>query len=276
MSETRVLDYAYRSENLVNGELTHAYGDRVHILSDPYHLSLLATLSSVDTNQPEINHLVTSLYRDLITAVVSREFPRCPRATDTRMIEHTPDGVFVGEVIDPTTRVVSVDVARAGMLPAQICFDALNHVLEPEGVRQDHLIMNRVTNARGEVTGARIFGEKTGGDVGGRYVLFPDPMGATGSSLIKAIRYYQESQDGDPARLITMNLIVTPEFVRNLTAAYPRAIIYAFRLDRGLSDPEVLATPPGTHPDRESGLNDQHYIVPGAGGLGEVINNVYV
>ena len=27
---------------------------------------------------------------------------------------------------------------------------------------------------------------------------------------------------------------------------------------------------------RERGLNDQQYIVPGAGGLGEVINNVFV
>ncbi|MBD90496.1 MAG: uracil phosphoribosyltransferase [Deltaproteobacteria bacterium] len=276
MTEREVRDYGYRSENLSDGELKHAYGERVHILSDPYHLSLLAKLSSADTVQPEINHLVTTLYRDLIAAVVSREFPRISRSTETRMIEHTPDGVFTGEVIDPTTSVVAVDVARAGMLPAQVCFDALNHVLDPRGVRQDHLIMNRVTNEKGEVTGARIFGEKTGGDVGGRFVLFPDPMGATGSSLVKAIRYYQENQNGDPARIITMNLIVTPEFVQNLTKAFPRAIIYAFRLDRGLSDPDVLESPPGTYPDRERGLNDQHYIVPGAGGLGEVINNVFV
>ena len=276
MTEREVRDYGYRSENLSDGELKHAYGERVHILSDPYHLSLLAKLSSADTVQPEINHLVTTLYRDLIAAVVSREFPRVARSTETRMIEHTPDGVFTGEVIDPTTSVVAVDVARAGMLPAQVCFDALNHVLDPRGVRQDHLIMNRVTNERGEVTGARIFGEKTGGDVGGRFVLFPDPMGATGSSLVKAIRYYQENQNGDPARIITMNLIVTPEFVQKLTEAFPRAVIYAFRLDRGLSAPDVLASPPGTYPDRERGLNDQHYIVPGAGGLGEVINNVFV
>ena len=108
MSEHEICDYAYRSESLSDGELKHAYGDRVHILSDPYHLSLLAKLSSAATVQPEINHLVTTLYRDLITAVVSREFPRVARSTQTRMIEHTPDGVFTGEVIDPSTQVLSL------------------------------------------------------------------------------------------------------------------------------------------------------------------------
>ncbi len=271
-----VEDAAYRTENLVHGELRHHYGPRIHLLSDPYHLALLARLSANDTHQPIVNHLVTTLYRDLITAVVARELPVAPVATPTRMIAHTPAGVFRGEIVDPSTPVVCVDIARAGMLPAQVCFDALNHVLNPAGVRQDHLVMNRVTDDDGHVVGARIFGEKTGGDVHGRFLLFPDPMGATGTSVIKAIRYYREHAGGTPRRIITMNLIVTPEFVRNLTAACPEVIIYAFRLDRGLSAPDVLASLPGTHPERERGLDDTQYIVPGAGGLGEVINNVFV
>jgi uracil phosphoribosyltransferase len=192
------------------------------------------------------------------------------------MIEATPEGVFRGEVVDPDTQVVCVDVARAGMLPAQVCFDALNHVLNPSGVRQDHLIMNRVTDESGQVTGARIFGDKTGGSVDGRFVLFPDPMGATGGSLSKAIRYYEETVGGRPAKVITLNLIITPEFITNLRAAFPEVIIYAFRLDRGMSPPEVLRSVPGTYPERERGLNEIQYIVPGAGGLGEVINNVFV
>jgi hypothetical protein len=40
-----------------------------------------------------------------------------------------------------------------------------------------------------------------------------------------------------------------------------------------MSDPEVLATMPGTYWDREKGLDEKSYIVPGAGGMGEVINN---
>lgn len=270
------IDAAYRVENVHGGELAHRYGDRVHILSDPYNLSLVSTLGSARTTQPHINHLVSSLYRSLIGTVASRELPTRSRAEETRMYAQTSRGVFRGDVVDPTTRVVCVDIARAGMLPAQVTFDALNHVLEPSGVRQDHLIMNRVTDDRGRVVGARIYGEKAGGDVDGRFLLFPDPMGATGSSLLKAVRHYQEEVEGSPAGVITLNLIVTPEFIQKVRAELPEAVIYAFRLDRGLSPSHVLESLPGTHPDEERGLDDHQYIVPGAGGLGEVINNVFV
>ena len=128
------LDIGYSGRDLDNGELKHRYGDHVHIMADAYHLSLLARLSSDKTTQPEINHLVTTLYRDLVATVLARELPTIEVASTTRMIAHTPQGVYRGRVIDPTTRVVCVDIARAGMLPAQVCFDALNHVLDPVGV----------------------------------------------------------------------------------------------------------------------------------------------
>ncbi|MCC6625474.1 MAG: uracil phosphoribosyltransferase [Deltaproteobacteria bacterium] len=269
------IDYGYRGEHLDGGELVHRYGPDVHILADAYHLSLLSRLSSDRTFQPEINHLVTTLYRDLVARVIANELPTIEVEAPTRMIAHTPLGVYHGRVIDRQQRVVCVDIARAGMLPASVCFDALNHVLDPAGVRQDHLVMNRVVDAQGHVVGARIFGEKAGGEASGQTMLFPDPMGATGSSLLKAVGHYT-AIGGAPRKVIAMNLIVTPEFIRNVKRALPEAIIYAFRLDRGLSEPEVLASVPGTWPERERGLNEHQYIVPGAGGLGEVINNVFV
>ena len=88
--------------------------------------------------------------------------------------------------------------------------------------------------------------------------------------------YYKDLPGGPPAKIITMNLIVAAEFIRTVRATHPEVVIYAYRVDRGLSDPDVLASVPGTYPDRERGLNDLQYIVPGAGGLGEVINNVFV
>ena len=38
----------------------------------------------------------------------------------------------------------------------------------------------------------------------------------------------------------------------------------------------VLATVPGSRWAEERGLTENHYIVPGGGGLGEVMNNSYV
>jgi len=62
----------------------------------------------------------------------------------------------------------------------------------------------------------------------------------------------------------------------HVTRKHPDVIVYALRLDRGLSPREVLDTIPGERWADERGLTDNHYIVPGAGGLGEVINNSYV
>ena len=73
-----------------------------------------------------------------------------------------------------------------------------------------------------------------------------------------------------------MHLIVTPEYIRRVHEAHPDLVIYALRLDRGLSDPAVLRAVPGERWDEERGLNEKHYIVPGAGGVGEILNNAWV
>jgi hypothetical protein len=48
--------------------------------------------------------------------------------------------------------------------------------------------------------------------------------------------------------------------------------VYTARVDRGMSPPEVQAAPPGARWAEERGLDDEDYIVPGAGGVGEVLN----
>jgi uracil phosphoribosyltransferase len=101
-------------------------------------------------------------------------------------------------------------------------------------------------------------------------------MGATGSSLVSALDHYETRLEGKPALCITMHLIVTPEYVRNVLRAHPDTVIYALRLDRGLSAERVLASVPGTHWDEERGLDEKQYIVPGAGGVGEILNNAWV
>jgi uracil phosphoribosyltransferase len=249
-------------------EIEHRYGGHVHVLDDPYMRTLLADLSMPRTVQPRLNWLLQSLYDGLLRAVLNHEFPRRTWGVVTRM-----QAEYRAEMMDQSTQVVSVDIARAGIKPSMICYDLLSTVLDPAGVRQDHVIMQRVTNAEGAVTGAAISGTKIGGPVEGRFLLFPDPMGATGTSLCEVVRHYREHAIGTPARLVSLNLIVTPEFLRRVTTEQPDLRVYAFRLDRGLSPADVLAKVPGEDWARERGLDDHDYIVPGAGGLGEVLNN---
>ena len=278
-----MLDVQHTKRNYFLSEVDHDYGDHVHIISDPVSLTMLARVCSRQTGQPVFNDLVEEIYRRLLTAVINQEFPLRRARFVSRMAEilaqegeDAERGVIEGEMLDPATRVVTVDIARAGILPSLTCYRFLNEVLEPQNVRQDHLIVSRALDSADRVVGARIAGEKIGGPIDGRIVLFPDPMGATGSSLSAAIRFYKENYGGQPAKLVTLNLIVTPEYIRRLREDHPEAVVYAVRLDRGMSPPEVLNSKPGSRWEEESGLNEHGYIVPGGGGFGELMNNAWV
>ena len=257
-------------------EFEHRYGPNVHLVGNPFLLSQLATLCAKGVVQPEINRLVALLYSDLAKMVINAEFPRKLAAIPTRMIDSTPQGIYQGEVIDPDVRAVTVNIARAGTLPSQVTYDLLNETLSPQLVRQDHIVMSRMLDHAERVVGSAIGGAKIGGDVDDAFLLFPDPMGATGGSLSTAISLYKDKIAGTPRRIICLNLIVTPEYLRRITTDHPDAKVYALRLDRGLSPEDVFDTPPGMHWEREKGLNEKQYIVPGGGGFGELMNNAFV
>jgi len=135
--------------------------------------------------------------------------------------------------------------------------------------------MSRLTNTKGQVTGVYLGDSKIGGPIDDHILLFPDPMGATGSSMAEVITHYKEKVVGKPKKIITLNLIITPQYLRTLHEQHSDVIVYAVRLDRGGSSKEVLQCMPGERWQEESGLDERQYIIPGAGGLGEVINNAY-
>ncbi|MFN8370015.1 MAG: hypothetical protein U0T83_05260 [Bacteriovoracaceae bacterium] len=68
-----------------------------------------------------------------------------------------------------------------------------------------------------------------------------------------------------------MHLIITPEYIKNVKKAHPDLKIYALRLDRGLSAPHILNTPLSNIGIKSVDSNDHQYIVPGAGGVGELL-----
>jgi uracil phosphoribosyltransferase len=269
-------DQAYDDVPFRMSELEHRYGRNVHILSNPFLLGHLATLCAKETGQPAINRLVRILYEDLVRTVIAAEFPRRRVMVPTRMIDSSPRGIFEGQVIDRSVRVVTVNIARAGAVPSQVAYDLLNETVDPALVRQDHIIMSRMLGDQDQVVGAGIGGMKIGGDVDGAFLLFPDPMGATGGSLATAIETYKRKVPGTPRRIVNIHLIVTPEYLKAMTRAHPEVLVYALRLDRGLSPPDILETVPGTRWDEERGLDDHQYIVPGGGGFGEIMNNAFV
>jgi uracil phosphoribosyltransferase len=255
-------------------EIKHNYGPHVHILSDLFLLSHLSQLCSEQTTQPVINELVTTLYSSLLKTVVNQEFPTEQAEIRTRMASYHPEAVYRGPMINPNTPVVSVNLARAGTLPSHICYTALNYFMNPQTVRQDHISIGRTIDAQEQVTGSQISGHKIGGTIDNAIVLFPDPMGATGSTLTRALDLYKAK--GKALKYISIHCIITPEYLKKIQTSHPDLNIYAIRLDRGLSQKDVLDSIPGTYWERERGLNDKHYIVPGGGGFGEIMNNAYI
>jgi len=257
-------------------EIEHVYGDQVHILSNPMAQTLLTRLSAPQTIQPELNNLVERLYGVLLESVVNHVFPREIVETETRMKEVLPQGVLKGDVVKYDTPVISVDLARAGIYPSHFCFHVLNQFLNPSLLRQDHFYMQRKVDENEQVIGVDVTGSKVGGGQEKAVVLFPDPMGATGGSLSFAISHYKDNVPGKAYKYVAMHLIVTPEYIKRMKKDHPEVEIFALRLDRGLSADHVLHSLPGTHADEEKGLSDLQYIVPGAGGVGEILNNSFV
>ena len=270
-------DSQYQNLPRPAGGLQHQYGPRVHILSEPYPMSMLTRLCAEPTVQPQINDLVCALYDWLLAEVSSRFLTTKPVEVPTRMARlHPAEAVYRGECIDRAQQVVVVDIARAGILPSHRMYHGLHQIIDADGLRQDHIVSSRATNAEHQVVGVQMDASKIGGPVAGATVLIPDPMAATGSSLSAVIRRYHGLQGGPPRRVVAVHLIVTPEYLMRVTQEFPELDVVAIRLDRGLSPGHVLETEPGARWSDEVGLNGTQYIVPGAGGVGEVMNNAWV
>ncbi len=254
----------------------HHYGPQFHLVNNVYLESLLTRLCLAETNQPEINRLVEKLYQGLIQTAVNQVFRKEIKNFDTRMSTAHPGIELTAQVFSQNTKAICVNLARAGTFPSHICYDFLHSILPAENLRQDHIFAARLTNVSQQVTGTHLGSFKIGGSVENSTVIFPDPMGATGGTLTSAMDYYEKQIDGQADSYIALHLIVTPEYLKKVLNHSKRIQVFALRVDRGLSSSDVLKSPLGLYWDQEKGLNENQYIVPGAGGLGELLNNSYV
>lgn len=254
----------------------HNYGPQFHLLENAYLESQLTRLCLPETTQPEVNRLVHKLYSGLVQEAVNTLFPRETHDYKTRMHEAHPQSYLTSQSFSQTTKAVTVNLARAGTYPSHICYEFLHDIIPASHIRQDHIFAARTTNDAQQVTGTFMGCFKIGGPVKDNFVLIPDPMGATGGTLVSAIDHYENEIVGPAINYIALHLIVTPEYLKRVLNHSKKIHVFALRVDRGLSAPEILKTPLGQNWDQEKGLNEHQYIVPGAGGLGELMNNSWV
>lgn len=253
--------------------LEHNYGDRARVLCCPWMNAALGRLSSPDTGYTELVALVRAATSRLAIEAFRLEFPRQAGTRTTRMAEeHGPLGVWRGELFDSDMAVNVIDVIRGGMIPAQTCFELLTLVHPIDRLRLDHLNLQRIEGEDGHVERVELTGAKVGGTIEDSILVVPDPMGATGATIRRVVEFLEE-RHGTPRAIVVIALIATPEFLRTILDLAPSARVYAGRLDRGMSSARALAAIPGSFPDEESGLDGNDYIVPGAGGLGELLSH---
>ncbi|MBC7465207.1 MAG: uracil phosphoribosyltransferase [Bdellovibrio sp.] len=257
-------------------EQTHHYGTNFHLLNNTFLQSMLTELCLNQTTQPQINRLIEKLYAGLVEHAANTVLKKEIQTFQTRMGEMHPEAKLTTEVFSKSNKAVSVNLARAGTFPSHICYDLLHSILPAENIRQDHIFAARMTNNSQQVTGTQLGSYKIGGGIEEASIFFPDPMGATGGTLTSAIDYYEKQIEGRAKAYVALHLIVTPEYLKKVLAHKAPVHVFALRVDRGLSPANVLQSPLGLYWDQEKGLNDNQYIVPGAGGLGELLNNSYV
>ena len=256
--------------------LEHHYGERVHLLNDPWLLSLLARISSHESDGGTLPRLVRMAYTRLFQAVLNAHMPTVTARVPTRMADVDPRGHYVGPRFSDDVEVVLCSVIRGGVVPAQECYEAACEVLPAKNVRLDFFHASRIVNDEGVVTGVDLAGTKIGGSIADAILVIPDPMCATGGTVATVLEAYGAFDADRALALVSANLIVTPEAVRTITHRCPTAHLWGARLDRGASAEDVQCSVPGSRPEEESGLNASQYILPGAGGLGEALTNVDV
>jgi uracil phosphoribosyltransferase len=270
------MDSQYQKLHYVMNTRDHAYGDNVHLVSDPFCISLLANLCNEKCEQPLFNHHIRFLYHNLGLIAANQFFPRSHVKVPTRMAKLHPEAVFEGEVLNPNQKIILVAMARAGTIPSNSLMEMYTNIVDPMNVRVDHIYINRTVDKDEKVTGAHLSGSKIGGDISDAIMIIPDPMGATGGSINQVLDYYKQHVTGKPKAWISLQLMLTPEFIRNVTAKHPDVTIMSYRLDRGFSTPEALKNIPGKLWNEEKGLNAKSYIVPGGGGFGELMSHAWV
>lgn len=256
--------------------LEHLYGENVKISKDLYLQSVLADLCSPRTFQPQINSLVEVLYRSLFQWMATEQIRFEEQALETRMKTYHPELRLQAPVAAAAQKAVVVNLARAGTLPSHIVYENFHHILPAENLRQDHIFASRLTDTKEQVTGTQIGGAKIGGGVDQSLVVIPDPMGATGNTLVSILDFYKKNLPGQARGYVALHLIVTPEYLQRVSQAHPDLKIYALRVDRGMSSAEIQKATPGQFWAQEKGLNSRDYIVPGGGGFGEIMNNSFV
>lgn len=199
----------------------------IYELSNPVTKTLITHLRDSSTDAIRFRHTIKELTKQL-TYEALKNFPLIKQDVNTWL----GDDKF--DIIDEENIVV-VTVLRAGM-------PMLDSVVE--------LLPNSVAGflamKRDEDTHKSVLYYDRLPDCKDKTILLVDPMVATGGSMCDAIQLLKTRS---VSRIITLNIIGSPEGLEIVNSAYPDVDIFIAQIDEK--------------------LNDDKYIIPGLGDAGD-------
>ena len=199
----------------------------IYELTNPVTKTLITHLRDERCDAIRFRHTVAELTKQLVYEAL-KEFPLVEKNITTWQ----GNGYHMG--VDEANIVV-VTILRAGM-------PMLDSVMEllPE------TIAGFLAMKRDETTHKSVLYYDRLPDCKGKTILLVDPMVATGGSMMDGLELIKSRE---PAKIISLNIIGSPEGLEVVSAAYPEVDIYIAQIDKK--------------------LNDDKFIIPGLGDAGD-------
>lgn len=244
-------------------------GDRFILFDDPYLLYWAGQLSDRRSGQRRVNKALRRIYPELWKQAFRFLLEQDGVETNvtTPMADYVPEEDATCTFLSPPKHqeLVVVDVLSAGFVPAEVIRRRALEVYDEHRVHIDHIGAERVTDGVGRVVGTDISTFKSACVLQNATLIVPDPVGATGTSLVMTIkRYYElERELGQRfTRCLILHLVVVHQALKAIAALDdPRIHVFAARMDKGL-----------TIADPERGIPGGYVFGPGVGGVGERSN----
>lgn len=199
----------------------------IYELSNPLSKTLVTHLRDEKSDAVRFRHLISELTKELVYEAL-KGFTLVQKSIKTWRGEESFPAIDEEKIVVAT-------VLRAGM-------PMLDSVLELlPGASAGFLGMKR-----DETTHKSVLYYDRLPDCKGKTVLLVDPMVATGGSMSDALELIKSRE---PFKIITLNIIGSPEGVDFIQSANPDIDIYIAQIDKG--------------------LNEDKFIVPGLGDAGD-------
>ncbi|OHE11999.1 MAG: uracil phosphoribosyltransferase [Sulfurimonas sp. RIFOXYD12_FULL_36_11] len=199
----------------------------IYELSNPLTKTLITHLRDQKSDALRFRHIVAELTKQLMYEALKEQ-----TLVQKSIVTWQGEGKY--DTIDEENIIVAT-VLRAGMPMLGSALDLLS------GATAGFLAMKR-----DEVTHKSVLYYDRLPDCKGKIVILVDPMVATGGSMMDAIELIKSRE---PLKIITLNIIGSPEGLEKVSTAYPEVDIFIAQIDVR--------------------LNGDKFIIPGLGDAGD-------